>query len=143
MSWILIIVALGVTYFLYIGYKGNKDIKNVEKYGGLKIKYNTLIELIMARSSTTRLQQINSNNIRITSTGMMFKLIEIDKKIQITWDWHSFTTGKIHRLVWKFDENQDQNVMYETIKRDISIQNLLDDGLTKREAENYLKNINN
>lgn len=137
MIWIVVIAI--IAFFIYLSVKGNADIKNVNKYGGLRNKYKILIDRIMARNAYYRMNEINSNNIVLTNTGMSFKLIEMDKKLQITWIWNSFGSGRTHKLLWKFDENEDQEKMYEKINSDISIQNLIDDGMTKQQAEDFYK----
>ena len=92
MIYIIIIIAI-IAFIIYLSSKGNADIKNVEKNGGLKNKYKTLIDLIMARNSFYKLNEINSNNIALTNTGMTFKLIEMDKKstncvgLEFIWFW--------------------------------------------------------
>lgn len=140
MTYIIsIIVIAAIIYVANLSAKGNADIKNVEKYGGLKIKYSTLINLIMSRNPLYQISELNINNVAITNTGIVFKLIELDKKLQITWQWNSFITGRTYKLQWKFDENEDQDKMYQIINKDISIQNFIDDGMTKLEAEELLK----
>jgi hypothetical protein len=70
---------------------------------------------------------------------MIFKLKEMDKKLQITWVWNSFGSGQNHKLQWKFDENEDQVKMYERLHIDMAIQNLIDDGMTKQQAEDFFE----
>ena len=53
------------------------------------------------------------------------------------WVWNSFGSGKNHKLVWKFDENEDQTKMYQKMDEDMAIQNLIDDGMTKQQAEGF------
>jgi hypothetical protein len=134
---IYIIIIAVIAFFFYLSAKGNADIKNVEKYGGLKYKYKTLIDLIMSRNSFYQLREINTNNIELTNTGMTFKLIEMDKKLQITWTWNSFGSGQNHKLLWKFDENEDQTKMYQKLDKDMAVQNLVDDGMNKQQAEDF------
>ena len=136
---IVLIVVIVIVFFLYSGYKGSQDIENVEKLGGLRIKYEDFIDQIMARNSNYQIRELNSNNIELTNTGMIFKLIEIDKKLQVTWNWNSFGTGKTYRLQWKFDENQDQKEMYEILNEGMTIQTFIDGGMTKNQAEDWLK----
>ena len=138
MIWIIIIIAI-IAFIIYLGAKGNADIKNVEKFGGLRNKYGVFIDKIMARNSFYQLHEINSNNIELTNTGMKFRLIEIDKKLQVTWAWNSFGTGKTYNIQWNFDENENQNKMYETLNKDMAIQTFIDDGMTKPQAEDWLK----
>lgn len=134
---IAIIAFIAIGYIFKLASKGNADIENVKKHGGLRKKYHTLITLIMSRNSFYQLQELNINNVAITNTGMVFKLIEIDKKLQITWRWDSFSTGKTHQLQWYFNENENQNKMYEEINKGLTIQNFIDDGMTKIQAEDW------
>ena len=136
---IYLIIGVIIAYVVYQGMKGNADMENVNKYGGLKIKYSTLIDRIMSRNSYYQMIEVNSNDIRLTCTGMVFRLTEIDKKIQIVWNWESFSTSKIHKLIWNFDEWQDQDMMYEIIDKDIKVQCYIDDGMTKQQAEDFYK----
>ena len=106
---IYIIIIAVIVFFIYLVSKDNADIQNVNKFGGLKNKYKILIEHIMSRNSFYKLNEINSNNIVLTNTGMRFKLIELDKKLQITWHWDSFVSGKSHTVQWLFDESENQN----------------------------------
>lgn len=133
---IYIIILAVIAFIIYLSVKGNADLKNVNKYGGLKIKYKQLIDLIMSRNKYYQMNEINSNNIELTNTGMRFKLIEMDKKLQITWVWSSFS-GKTHNLLWSFDENEDQVIMYERIDKDMAIQSLIDEDMTKQQAEDF------
>lgn len=136
---IYIIIIAVIAYVIYLSAKGNADIQNVNKHGGLRKKYKVFIDQIMARNSFYRLNEINSNNIELTNTGMRFKLIELDKKLQVTWNWNSFTSGKTHKLQWHFDENENQDKMYEILDWDMAIQSLIDEGMTKPQAEDCLK----
>lgn len=134
-----IIIAIIVIYIIYLGVKGNKDIQNVNKYGGLRNKYSVFINHIMSRNSYYQLRELNTNNIEIANTGMMFKLIEIDKKLQVTWVWQSFSTGKTHKLQWLFNEFENQDSMYEKVDKGMTIQNYIDDGMNQVEAEDWFK----
>lgn len=134
---VYIIIIAVIAFIIYLSFKGNADIQNVNKYGGLRNKYKTLIDQIMARNSFYQLNEINANNIELTNTGMKFKLIEMDKKLQISWIWNSFGTGQTHKLLWKFDENENQIKMYQKLEKDMALQNLIDDGMTKQQAEDF------
>lgn len=136
MIWIIILAV--VAYLIYLATKGKADLENVNKYGGLVIKYKTLIDYIMSRNAYYQLNEINSNNIELTNTGMKFKLIELDKKLQITWFWNSFSSGKTHKLKWNFDEFESQNKMYQQIDFDINLQSLIDEGMTSEQAKDWL-----
>ena len=136
---IYIIIIAVIVFFIYLASKDNADIQNVNKSGGLKNKYKILIEHIMSRNSFYKLNEINSNNIVLTNTGMRFKLIELDKKLQITWHWDSFVSGKSHTVQWLFDEFENQDEMYKKLDNDMKIENLIDEGMTKLQAQDFLQ----
>ncbi|MFM2268049.1 MAG: hypothetical protein RL757_1490 [Bacteroidota bacterium] len=138
----VLIVLLGIFLIIRIiimGNKGNEDIKNVNKYGGLQKKYSILIGKIMDRNPYYQLEIKNSNNVRLTNTGMAFRLIELDKKLQVTWNWHRFSSGKMYKLQWYFYEYENQDKMYEVLDRDVAIQGFIDSGMTKLQAEEWFK----
>jgi len=56
MTWV-IIIAVVVIFFIYNGIEGNKDIKNIEKHGGLEVKYNVLISLGIIPRSLLRMKR--------------------------------------------------------------------------------------
>lgn len=134
---VLIIAGITMLYIFNLEAKGIIGNTSSSAQKGVKNKYQILINLIMSRNSFYQLKEMNTNNIEITNTGMVFKLIEIDKKLQITWRWDSFSTGKTHQLQWYFNENENQNKMYEEINKGLTIQNFIDDGMTKIQAEDW------
>ncbi len=136
---VYVIIIAVIAFIAYNAFKGNADIANVKKYGGLRNKYATLINKIMSRNSQYRLEEKNSNNILLTNTGMVFRLIEIDKKLQVTWNWHAFGSNKVYKLQWNFNEFQNQDEMYAIIDKDVTVQNFIDDGMTKQQAEDWLE----
>lgn len=137
MVYVIIIISVGIFLLVRLAKKGNADIANVQKYGGLKKKYSVLINHIMSRNSFYQLQELNINNVAITNTGMVFKLIEIDKKLLITWHWNSFSTGQSYKLKWNFDEFTDQDEMYAMVRKGMTIQTCIDNGMTRSQAEEY------
>ena len=133
-----IIGAVVLGLLIYLGAKGNADTKNVEKYGGLRNKYNVLIGNIMSRNPYYQIFEKNSNNIVLSCTGMTFRLIELDKKLQVVWIWERNRFGlKIYKKTWHFDENMDQIEMYKQIDAHLEIQNLVDDGMTDPQAKDF------
>lgn len=132
-----IIGAVVLGLLIYLGAKGNADTKNVEKYGGLRNKYNVLIGNIMSRNPYYQIFEKNSNNIVLSCTGMTFRLIELDKKLQVVWRWERFGSGKVYNFKWSFPESMDQNKMYQEIDIHLAIQNLVDGGLTETQAKDF------
>lgn len=135
MIWIIIvIVGLAILYNMS---KGSKDIKNVEKFGGLENKYGILIKNLMSNEKL-RLRKINSNNIEIgysfVGDGYVyFKLIEIDKKLLARYESKDMVDG-VQKLAWKFDEFEDQKKMFQQIAKDLTIHNFMKSGLSKQDA---------
>lgn len=139
-----IIIAV-IAFFVYNSYKGNQDLANVNKYGGLKNKYSVLIEQIMTNKKL-QLQELNPNNVYIgysfIGNGYVrFKLIEMSKKLQVSYESKDMVDG-VQKLLWKFDENEDQNIMFAKITKDLVINNIMKTGASREEAlrlyeENY------
>ncbi len=139
----LIIVAI-VIFIIYTGYKGNQDLKYVESFGGLKKKYNTLIQNLMSEEKM-KLNIINSNKIEIGYNFIgggyvFFRLIEMDKKLQIKYQSKDMVDG-IQNIVWNFDESKNQDEMYEIITKELVVHNLMLRGMTREEAIEAINEI--
>lgn len=135
MIWIIVLAVIG--FFLYLGIKGGKDIKNVEKYGGLDNKYKTLVNKMLYHSQKLKMKKINSNNLEIgysfTGGFVRFKLIEMNKRLQVRYMANSVIDGKSN-IVWKFNEYEDQNEMFAKISKDLAIHTFMLEGLSREEA---------
>ena len=141
-----IIVAIVVIFIVYNGYKGNKDTKNVERFGGIDIKYATLVRLFMSNEKL-QLYKHNANNLEIgyafVGGGYVrFKLIEMSGKLQVAYQSKDMVDG-LQNLVWNFDENQDQNKMFEKVSDDLAIHAMLSNGMTREEAIVSLQEMKN
>ncbi len=136
MIWVIIILVV-VVFFIYNLFEGNKDIKNVERYGGLELKYGVLIQKIMSNEKF-KLRSINSNNLEIGYSFVgggyvMFKLIEISGHLTIRYESKDMVDG-IQKLAWKFEEFDNQSGMFDRISKDLAIHNLKLNGLSEQEA---------
>ena len=140
MIWIIIAIVVIVGGIAYFNHITMRDFGSVDKYGGLKNKYAVFIGKILERNSFYSLHERNLNYVEITNTGMLFILREINKKLRVTWHWKSFTTGRTYKIKWSFGENEDPEKMYQQVSKDMRIQNMIDNGMTKEEAVNYCKN---
>lgn len=139
MTWIILIAVIAIVIFF--GRLANQTVSEIEhvgKHGGLKNKYKILIEHIMSRNSLYQLKENYSNDIELLCTGTKFHLTEVKKTLEINWGWDSFTSGKLHRLKWSFDEFKNQDEMYSIIDKDINIVSLIDEGFTKQQAIDFL-----
>ncbi|MGG5505095.1 hypothetical protein ACPDHQ_16920 [Myroides odoratimimus] len=134
---VLIIAAITMLYIFNLEAKGVIGDTSRSTQKGVKNKYQILINLIMSRNSFYQLKEMSINNIEITNTGMVFKLIEIDKKLQITWHWNSFGSGRKYKLQWYFGENENQDKMYEEINKGLTIQTFIDNGMTMQQAKDW------
>ncbi len=135
MIWIIILAIIGI--FLFLGVKGGQDIKNVEKYGGLENKYKILVNKMLSHSQKLKMKKINSNNLEIgysfTSGFVRFKLIEMNKVLQVQYMANSVIDGKSN-LIWKFNEYEDQNKMFDKISKDLAIHTFMLEGLSREDA---------
>ncbi|QIG89907.1 hypothetical protein G6R40_09645 [Chryseobacterium sp. POL2] len=108
----------------------------------LNLIYKDLIAHIMKRNPLYKLRELNLNEVEITNTGMSFSLRKINDVLKITWYWDSFSSGKNHVVEWQFHESENQDLMYQKISNDMTIQNLIDEGMTKIQAIEWVKIIN-
>ena len=121
---------------LYIVYRVIKSFTKEEEYTIiLKEKYPVLINHILNRNSYYQMKEIDANNVKLICTGITFTLTEVNRNLQITYVWDSFSTGKTYRHQWRFNEKKDQNEMYEEIDKEIGIQSMMDSGFTREQAE--------
>lgn len=137
MTWIIVIVLAIVFFLFYNSYKGIKDIKYVEKSGGLKIKYQELIDFILTNEKL-KLKQINSNNIEIGygfigNGHIKFKFTEMSKNLMVRYQSKDNVDG-IQNLAWKFNENEPQSEMIEKISKDLFVHTQQLNGLSKNDA---------
>lgn len=137
MTWIIIIIGAIISFFIYNSYKGIKDLKYVEKSGGLEIKYQEFIDFILSNEKL-RLKQINSNNIEIGYSfigngHVKFKLTEMSKNLMVRYQSKDNVDG-IQNLAWKFNENEPQSEMIEKISKDLFVHTQQLSGLSKNEA---------
>lgn len=103
--WIIIIITAVVIFLVYNSYKGNQDIKNVEKSGGLENKYSELISFLMSNEKL-RLSRKNSNNVEIGYSFIgdgyvRFHLTEMNNNLLIRYESKDMVDG-IQKLAWKF-----------------------------------------
>lgn len=139
MTYLILIIIAIIIIIIFNAFKGGKDIQNVEKYGGLRYKYTELIGYLMSNEKL-KLTVINSNNVEIgynfVGNGYVrFKLIELSKTLQVAYQSKDNING-IQNLVWKFGELEDQKKMFDTISKDLYINNLMLGGLSREEAIN-------
>ncbi|WP_297970359.1 hypothetical protein [uncultured Capnocytophaga sp.] len=109
----------------------NQEVSKVT----IRNKYSVLINHILNRNSYYQMREIDANNVKLICTGITFTLTEVNRNLQITYVWDSFSTGKTYRHQWRFNENKDQNEMYEEIDKEIGIQSMIDSGFTREQAE--------
>jgi len=83
---------------LYIVYRVIKSFTKEEEYTIiLKEKYPVLINHILNRNSYYQMREIDANNVKLICTGITFTLTEVNRNLQITYVWDSFSTGKTYR----------------------------------------------
>lgn len=121
MWWTLIIaiIAWGL-YRFFSDYSKQKE--KMEKIGGVKKKYSTLINTILSGDSKCRIIQETSTFIRIGVSGIsgstLFDIAQTFGTVTIQYRVDSTVFGK-NKLEWVFDENMNQVTMLEKINTDI------------------------
>ena len=103
-------------------YDNTQQKEAVQKQGGMKNKYSTLISLIMAGDSRTRITNISSNSLDIilsTAGGTTaFFLTQTFGNLTVQWKMEGPIFGS-HKLEWDFPEFLDQEKMFERISNDV------------------------
>lgn len=103
-------------------------------------KYQTLIDLILKRSFTYQLREINDNTIEIRDKLIKFKISEKKDKLFIDWEWTT-VVGRKHHLNWVFENHEldNQVSIYNKIDNDMDVQSLIDEGWPKEPALDYMR----
>ncbi|WP_288316090.1 hypothetical protein [uncultured Mediterranea sp.] len=123
MWWILfigLIVFIGIKFI--IDY--NKQANYVAKQGGMKRKYGTLINYLLALHEENRILQEGTTHIRLgyISFGgsVIFNIVQTFGNVTIQWESNNQLFGK-HKLEWNFNEFMNQEEMIHKILHDINV----------------------
>ena len=120
--WRTIIIAI-IAWNLFRFFSDfSKQKEKMEKIGGVKKKYSTLINTILSGDSKCRIIQETSTFIRIGVSGIsgstLFDITQTFGTVTIQYKVDSTVFGK-NKLEWVFDENMNQVTMLEKINADI------------------------
>jgi len=145
MTYIIgIILVIAVMAFIILFALGQKDIKYVQKSGGLFLKYKLLIDRILSNEKL-KLIKNHPNNIVIgysfVGGGFVrFVITEMSRSLMIRYTTKDNINGE-QSLGWKFSETMDQDDMFDKISRDMFVRVLIQDGVSHNEAVKiYLEN---
>lgn len=126
MWWILILAIIAWSLFRFFS-DSSKQKEKMEKIGGVKEKYSTLVNYFLSGDSKCRIIQETSVFIRMGVSGLdghtLFDIYQTFGTVTIHYRVDSRAFGK-HKLEWQFDENMNQITMLEKINADIEELNL-------------------
>lgn len=122
--WIIIILSILAIIVARFFYALNKNNKKISSQGGMRTKYNCLINHILNGDTRARIIQDTSNAVLIGLSNFggstYFDINEAFSSVTIRWKIDSPVFGK-HNQEWEFPENFDQNEIYNTIESDILV----------------------
>ena len=128
--WIVIILLVVVLYLVKFFYDKNQQAAKIAKEGGMRRKYQDLIEFLMSVDSRCRVLQETSESITVGLVNVggstLFDLTQTFGKLTVQWKVDSPIFGK-HKMEWDFPEYGDQGKMHERILNDTEkyLQNLM------------------
>lgn len=125
MFWV-IVLALITFMFIQFFKDVNKQSKHLQKEGGMKRKYNVLVNHLLSIDPGGRIIDETKSNITIGYQGasgcITFDIIQTFGTVTIQYKAESIIFGK-HKLEWQFNEYASQYQMIEQIEKDIEAYN--------------------
>lgn len=129
MVWIIIISFLVVTIGMFF-WKRSKMERSILREGGIRKKFETLINLILSQDSEARVVNETPLDISIVLSTMSgkiiinilvtFNMIAKFDSVTITYFLDSYVLGKHQLPSWEFDIDEDQEYIHAKMNKDIS-----------------------
>ena len=117
---------LGVIFIIIICrfiYSLSKQSSQVKKEGGMRIKYNKIVDHVLGSHNDAKIFQESSNDIVVGVSNYagstIFRLTQTFGTVTIEYEVQNQIFGK-QNLEWQFDENMSQTLMLERMERDCS-----------------------
>ncbi|HPO61180.1 MAG TPA: hypothetical protein PLN45_06485 [Exilispira sp.] len=115
--------------------------RRILRDGGMRKKYETLINLILQQDKEARVVNEKPSDISIVLTTMsgrvIINILATFRSVTVTWLLDSYLLGN-HKLMWEFDKDEDQEYMFERMNKEINVymenkdfENRLQDGIDK------------
>jgi hypothetical protein len=119
--WIVISIIILVVIISFLS-AVNKQGKRVLKEGGMRHKYQILIDLLLNEDPKIKIYRITNTSVIIglssISGSTFFTINQTFRIVTIQWKIDSAVFGK-HSLEWEFDEYMDQTKMFDRILNDL------------------------
>jgi hypothetical protein len=135
MAWIIIIVLI-IIFFIFIFRKDYKDNvqTNITNFGGMKNKYNILIDYLTAYPSS-KITKLTQDSLVISGPNMTFYLDYIGINVEIELKAFMPLVGKFSKK-WKYPDDFPQDKIIQEIENYISwelskMQNIADSDIYK------------
>ncbi len=126
MIWVIIIAVLAWIIFSFTK-DLNKEAEKVKQQGGMREKYDELIEELLSQDPNCKIMHEDSTSIRVgcynVSGNTYFDIVQTFGNVTIQFHIKNQVFGN-HKLEWKFPENMNQQQMVQRINRDVTELNL-------------------
>ena len=140
MVWIVIISFLVLIIGKFLWDRAKME-RRILRDGGMRKKYETLINLILQQDKEARVVNEKTSDISIVLTTMsgrvIINILATFRSVTVTWLLDSYLLGN-HKLMWEFDKDEDQEYMFERMNKEINVymenkdfENRLQDGIDK------------
>jgi len=140
MVWIVIISFLVLIIGKFLWDRAKME-RRILRDGGMRKKYETLINLILQQDKEARVVNEKPSDISIVLTTMsgrvIINILATFRSVTVTWLLDSYLLGN-HKLMWEFDKDEDQEYMFERMNKEINVymgnkdfENRLQDGIDK------------
>ncbi len=147
MVWIVIISFLVLVIGKFLWDRAKME-RRILREGGMRMKYETFINLILQQDKEARVVNEKPSDISIVLTTMsgrvIINILATFRSVTVTWLLDSYLLGN-HKLMWEFDKDEDQEYMFERMNKEINVymenkdfDNRLQDGIDKV-TRKYLK----
>ena len=121
MSWLVILVIIGVIIFFFLRDRDKMLNIKVDSYGGMEKKYSQIVEW-MTQEPGAKIVNITRDHIQTSyitqTTATYFFITETFNGVEIEWDARLGFSGN-HKLKWKFQPNTNEEVIIVRIGTEI------------------------
>lgn len=114
---VLLVIGYMIVRFFYDWRKQNRQIA---KEGGMRQKYNRLINLILRQDPDLKIIDESPSDITLNMSGsrgsVTFIITEAFGSVTIELFVQDYTSGKEDKTEWEFDTSVDQKTMFAHVK---------------------------
>ena len=121
MTWIIILVIIGIVIFYFFKDRDKMLEKQVDDFGGMKNKYSLLIEWLTS-DPNSHITKVTRDHVEISciypSSVTVFLITENFNSVEIDYSANLGVIGK-HELNWQFPNNMNQESIIEKVGTDL------------------------